>query len=236
MLQIMDPTFGFLWPCLPPSRLLVFLSYSYIMPTINYVCLLFLHVLGAVSMNLPKDHDLFILTNRDVNGTFALSLSPAAEINKALSMRNVSAGIENFDEWYLNSDNIANKYNDFSMGVYFSIALSEDLSPLLVMSEEKVHDQAAVWNYTPQEDGTWQILASGFFLGLDDGNTTQPMLRPLGDFGESGHGFWSMIPLPTVFVTEKVWKTNSSSVAAKTSFLGGWVTSIFTLGVTETQV
>lgn len=215
---------------------LVFLPYSYIIPALNYVCLLLLIVLGALSMNLPKDHDLFILTNRDVNDTFALSLNPAAEINKALSMRDVSAGIEKFDEWYLDSNNIANKYNDFSMGTHFSIALSGALSTLLVMSEEKVHDQATVWNYTPQEDGTWQILASRFFLGLDNGDNSQPMLRPFGDFGESGHGFWSMIPLPTVFITETIWMTTSNLVAAKTSFLGGWVTSIFTLSVTETQV
>lgn len=192
------------------------------MSTVSYACLILYHVLSAVSVNLHKDHDLFILTNRDANGTFALS-KPAANINNASTMRDVTAGIEKYDEWYLINDTIANnKYNNTTLQLW---AL-----------EEQVHVHVGVWNYTPQDDGTWQIFAKGFFLGLDEENTTQPILHPLADFGKSGFGFWSMIALPTVFVTRTVWVTSSRFVAAKTSFLGGRVTSILTLSVTETQV
>lgn len=181
------------------------------MPALGYVFLLLLHVLIAMSMNLPKGNEKFILTNRDVNGTFALSLNPAAE-PPTLSMRNVSTGITIIDQWYQANVTSGNEYND----------------TILQFADEG--------KYYPQYDDTWQISARGLFLGLDDGNTTRPMLHPLSDFGKSGYGYWSVIPLPVVTVTRTIWRTASTLVAAKTSFLGGRVTSISTLSVTETQV
>lgn len=185
--------------------------------------LLLQQVLGAASMNVPNDHDLFILTNRDINGTFALSFKPAADVNKATSMRNVSTGIEEHDEWYLDDDTIANnKYNDTVLQFW--------------EPEEQALVRVAAWNYTLQSDGTWKIYSDGFFLGLDEEETTQPKLHPLDDFRKGGFGFWSAIPLPTIFVTRTLWVTSSVLIAAKTSFLGGRVTSTLILSVTETQV
>lgn len=188
-----------------------------------YVCFLLHQVLSATSMNVPNNYDLFILTNRDINGIFALSFKPAANTNKATTMRNVSTGIKKFDEWYLDNNTITNNgYND------------------TILQFWTLHKESwgfvAWWNCTPQDDGTLQISAAGsFFLGLDD-TKTQAKLHPLVDFGERGYGFWSMIPLPTVFVTWTTWVTSERSVAAKTSFLGGRVTSTFTVRVTDTQV
>ncbi|KAE9989621.1 hypothetical protein EG327_002457 [Venturia inaequalis] len=124
-------------------------------------------------MNVPNNYDLFILTNRDINGIFALSFKPAANTNKATTMRNVSTGIKKFDEWYLDNNTITNNgYND------------------TILQFWTLHKESwgfvAWWNCTPQDDGTLQISAAGsFFLGLDD-TKTQAKLHPLVDFGKRG--------------------------------------------------
>lgn len=211
------------WPFLPPSRPS---DFSFTLAT---RCLLSaMHVLSCImysALCLSIYTKIMIYLSSPTAMPIALLLSPNRQqnINNASTMRDVTAGIEKYDEWYLINDTIANnKYNNTTLQLW---AL-----------EEQVHVHVGVWNYTPQDDGTWQIFAKGFFLGLDEENTTQPILHPLADFGKSGFGFWSMIALPTVFVTRTVWVTSSRFVAAKTSFLGGRVTSILTLSVTETQV
>ncbi|KAE9978477.1 hypothetical protein BLS_000601 [Venturia inaequalis] len=124
-------------------------------------------------MNVPNNYDLFILTNRDINGIFALSFKPAANTNKATTMRNVSTGIKKFDEWYLDNNTITNNgYND------------------TILQFWTLHKESwgfvAWWNCTPQDDGTLQISAAGsFFLGLDD-TKTQAKLHPFVDFGKRG--------------------------------------------------
>ncbi|TLD23673.1 hypothetical protein E2P81_ATG09017 [Venturia nashicola] len=173
-------------------------------------------------MDLPNDHDLFILANRDVNGAFALSSKPAAYANSWTVMRDVAVGIENYDEWYLNNNTITNNGYNHTKLQFWTL-------------EQQSWVNVARWNRTPQDDGTLQISTGLFFLGLDDDTSTRAMLHPLVDFGNSGHGFWSMILLPTVYVTRTVWVTSERSVAAKTSFLGGKVMSTFTRSVTETQ-